>query len=68
MAKEYWLAQMNASLKSSILNLTSYGTYAYKISSPRDSFDFFDIVVADTVDDFCLYWNIRAMHEAAHFK
>jgi hypothetical protein len=67
-SKEYWSNQLETHLLSSILNLTSYGSYAYRVAGPVNNFDFFIIMVVDNVDDFCLYWNLRAMREAAYFR
>lgn len=66
----FWTAQMELSAFASIINLTTFGMGAYRVSGMSGNYDdgSFDIVIGDNSDDICLYWNLRAIREVVLFK
>jgi hypothetical protein len=68
-SENFWLSQFDIDPFSSVVNLTSFGIAAYRVTDGGLSgFDHFDIVLAESVSDICLYWNTRAVREVVHFK
>lgn len=63
----FWSEQFNNSTHSSILNLTSYGIAPYWGSSNFETLSF-NVVLIDSINSLCSYWNLRATKEATQFR
>jgi hypothetical protein len=62
----FWYRQSDLSPFSSILNLTGYGIVPYLAEGGSDS-TIFDVVLVNSVNSMCLYWNLRASRESEQF-
>jgi hypothetical protein len=63
---DFWQNQYDSSPFSSILSLTNYGIAPYYAEGGLDS-NAFDVVLVDSVNSLCMYWNLRASREGEQF-
>jgi hypothetical protein len=63
----FWEEQFRNTSFSSVLNLTSYGIAPYWGSGGFETLHF-NVVLANSVESLCLYWNLRATQEATQFQ
>jgi hypothetical protein len=63
----FWAEQFNNSTYSSVLNLTSHGIAPYRGSSGFETLGF-NVVLIDSMNSLCSYWNVRATNEATQFR
>jgi hypothetical protein len=62
-SENFWESQHETSAFSSVLNLTSYGFSAYEGDFGIGQ-SFFDVVLVDSCEGLCAYWDFRATAEA----
>jgi hypothetical protein len=62
----FWEDQFDSSPFSSVLNFTSYGIAPYYAEGGMES-NAFDVVLVNSFNSLCMYWNLRATREAQQF-
>jgi hypothetical protein len=55
----FWTLQMSADAFSSPVNLTAYGYRAYEVSNGF-GLELFELVLGESVEALCYFWNLRA--------
>jgi hypothetical protein len=62
----FWQNQFDSSPFGSALNFTSYGIAPYYAEGGMES-NAFDVVLVNSFNSLCMYWNLRASREAQQF-
>lgn len=63
----FWQNQCDSSPFDSVLNFTSYGIATYYAEGGMES-NAFDVILVDSFNSLCMYWNLRASREAQQFQ